>query len=70
MPAPKTGEYRPLSARHFDTLHRKIHTNLDWAGKEGWTVHWARHHAKAQVSQIAGPDAARKLLGHATVETP
>lgn len=62
---PATGALRPLSDRHFDTLHDSIHDHLAWAREEGWTVHWARHHAKAEMHDIGGPAVARRFMGHA-----
>ena len=60
-----TGELRPLTRNHFETLHQAIQDHLPWASEVGWTVHWARHHAKAEIQDIGGPAIARRFTGHA-----
>jgi integrase len=59
-----TGQLRPLSDKHFDSLHDDIRDHCDWAREEGWTVHWVRHHAKAEMHDIGGPAVARQFMGH------
>lgn len=60
---------RPLTRKHLETIHEVIRRHVPWVARKGWTVHWARHQATAEIQDIAGPSAAQKLLGHAPVNT-
>ena len=61
---PTTGVNRPMTKGHIDTLHDAIRDHLEWARREGWSLHWARHHAKAEIHDIGGPAIARRFMGH------
>lgn len=62
--SPKTGELAALHQGVYDRLHKLVQRELAWAGEEGWTTYWCRHHAKARIQQIGGVDCAIALLGH------
>lgn len=66
---PATGLGRPLTHRHYETWHRHVQENVEWAGRLGWSSHWLRHTAKADIEDIAGKRAARAFLGHAAADT-
>ena len=60
-----TGQQNPpLTGRRFDTLHDRVHSQHRWASLAGWSSHWFRHHAAAQIESIGGRPCKMRILAH------
>lgn len=57
------GKGRPMKAKRFETLWKRIQSELDWAREEEITSHWYRHTSTTFVSRVA-PRVAATWAGH------
>jgi integrase len=55
----------PISARRFDTLHKRIQLTLPWANSARYSGHFLRHTISTMVERLAGYQTARQFLRHA-----
>lgn len=55
---------RPLTARRYDTLWKRIRAALPWAKALGVSAHWLRHSVLTWVERVKGYGVARAYAGH------
>jgi integrase len=55
---------RPLTARRYDGLWKRVRSQLPWAGQLGISTHWLRHTALTWVEREFGYAIAHSYAGH------
>lgn len=58
---------RPMTDRRYDTWHKRVQRQLNWADEIGFDAHTLRHHAGSVVERLAGKAVAKAFLGHRSV---
>ena len=59
----------PLTAKRFETLWKRIRTELPWAAKKGVSSHWVRHTTITWIDRAFNPTIAQAFAGHAPAST-
>lgn len=54
----------PLTRRRYNSIFKRVQTELAWAGRLGVSVHWLRHTTLTDVSNAAGSRIAAAYAGH------
>ncbi len=61
----RTGDGRPMTARHYDRLFLRARRQLPWASRTPVSAHVLRHTAVTAIGRIGGYPVAQAFAGHA-----
>lgn len=59
------GHAAPLTMKRFETLWRRIRSELPWAEEKGVSSHWLRHTTITWIDRAFNPTVAQAFAGHA-----